>query len=113
MALIAIQQLTRNGSLADITFTTADAGGTDEVPAEPNVIVLVKNTGGSGEAVNMVAVPCSHGRSENETQTVPATTGQGMWNLGSDPAIWKQTDGNADFTHSGAATLSIAAVKIA
>ena len=110
MAQIAIQTIPKNGS-AVITFATVDGGGTDDVSAQPDVVVLFKNTAGSPENVTQTSIACSHGRTITETVAVPATTGEGAFNPGSDKAQWTQTDGNFEYTHSGAATLSVAAVK--
>ena len=112
MAQIPIQTITKNGS-AVVTFQTVDAGGTDDVSAQPDVIVLFKNTAGSPENVTQTSKACSHGRTIVETVAVPSTTGEGAFNPGSDTAQWKQVDGNFEYTHSGAATLSVAAVKFA
>jgi hypothetical protein len=109
MGLIAIQRIARNSSLNPIVYTTADAGGTDEIPATPGLTVIWRNASGGALPVTMVSVPCSHSRSQDEVASIGASA-DAAFNPNPDPGIWKQADGNIDFTHGGSASLSVAAI---
>lgn len=111
---LPIQQIPRNGSIAGVSFTAADATNDHEFPNDGNTFLIVKNTDVAAQSVTVVSVPDEHGRTGDLTISVPANGGVAVTSVFR-PAIWNQSGADAGkvFVNITTATgLSLAAVRL-
>lgn len=112
---IPIQVIPRNGALANVAFTAADATNQHEFPNGGRVLLIAKNTDTANKTVTVVSVPDEAGRSGDLQITVSANGGVAIAGPFR-PAWWNQradADLGKVFVNVSAATnLGLAAVQL-
>ena len=111
MAVLTIQDLPRNGSIASLTFAAMTVA--DELPNDGRTILLVANGDAGVHTVSFAPTQDLGGLVTESANAITVTNGETGIFGPFDGAVFNAPDGNIDVTLDDATAMTYAAVRLA